>query len=80
MSGSTARLEPVVPVTAAVAGGPGLPTTLAVPPVRVNRYLPGPLTASQELDGWRGRRFHYFWGESGEKRTRRSAAAPPGMV
>ena len=62
MSGTTARVEPVVPVKAAVAGRPGLPTTLAVPPVRVNRYLSRPQTASQELDGWRESRFHYYWG------------------
>ena len=62
MSGSTARLEPVVPVKTAVAGRPGLPITLAVPPVRVNRYLSRPQTASQELDGWRGSRFHDHWG------------------
>ena len=68
MSGSTARLEPVVPVKAAVAGGPGLPITLAVPPVRVNCYLSRPLTASQELDGWRGHRFHCLWGGNRERR------------
>ncbi len=66
MSGSTARLEPVVPGKAAVAGRPGLPITLAVPPVRVNCHLSRPLTASQELDGRLGRRFHCIWGESAE--------------
>ncbi len=76
MSGNTARLEPVVPVNAAVAGRPGLPTTLAVPPVRVNYYLSQPLTASQELDGWRGLGFHCVWGNPARDRTRRSAATP----
>ena len=66
MSGTTVRVESVVPVYAAVAGRPGLPITLAVPLVRVNRYLSRAQTASQELDDWRGSRFHYYWGQSGE--------------